>query len=265
MRDREPVTYSLVDNVAVLTLDNPPVNAMTRAATRRLNELLRRCVADTAVRAVVITGAGEKAFSAGSDIGEMPAMQREGSVVERKTGFENHAMDYIAELPIPTVAAVGGACLGGGLELALCCDFIVAEEGGLLGLPEVDLGLIPSSGGPMRAIRRIGLTRATELVLLGEPITAETALSWGLISRVVGVGDALAQSTALARKLAQKSSSALRLNKQALAATFGDEPNLPATKSVPLFEHAFESTDGDEGVRAFLAKEKPTFEARQQR
>lgn len=253
------VQCDVSDGIAVLTLDNPPVNAMTRASTRELNGLLRRCVADGSVRVVVLTGAGEKAFCAGSDISEMPEMQRTESVVARKTEFENSAMDFLAELPIPTIAALNGVCLGGGLELAMCCDFVVAEEGGLLGLPEVDLGLIPSSGGPMRAIRRIGLTRATELVLLGEPISAETALAWGLISRVAPKGEAVPASMTLARALASKSPSALALNKRALARTFGDEPNLPARTSVPLFEESFQSSDGHEGVRAFLAKERPRF------
>lgn len=253
------VLATVSNGVAVVTLDNPPVNAMTRRATRTLNAHLRDYVDGGKVRAVVITGAGEKAFCAGSDISEMPEMQQEKSVVARKTEFENHAMDYLADLPIPTIAAIGGVCLGGGLELAMCCDFLIAEEGVLLGLPEIDLGLIPSSGGPMRAIRRIGLTRATELVLLGEPITAETALSWGLVTRVVPRGRALPEASILAGTLAGKSATALALNKQALARAFGSEPNLPAQHSVPLFEQSFESPDGVEGVRAFLAKEHPKF------
>lgn len=253
------VTSTVSGDIAVLTLDNPPVNAMTRDATRLLNSLLRDCVEHSDIRAVVVTGAGDRAFCAGSDIGEMPQMQREGSVVARKTAFENAAMDFLAELPLPTIAALNGVCLGGGLELALCCDFIVAEEGGLLGLPEIDLGLIPSSGGPMRAIRRIGFTRATELVLLGEPVSAEMALDWGLVSRVVPRGDALDASLRLAEKLASKSRSAIALNKLALARTFGDDPNLPARRSIPLFEESFDSTDGRAGVRAFLAKQQASF------
>ncbi|WP_072807133.1 enoyl-CoA hydratase/isomerase family protein [Rhodococcoides yunnanense] len=260
--DTAPVTRTISHGIAVLTLDNPPVNAMTQAATRELNAQLRDCVARDDVRVVVITGAGNRAFCAGSDISEMPQMQRERSVVARKTAFENAAMDYLADLPLPTIAAINGVCLGGGLELAMCCDFLVAEEGGLLGLPEVDLGLIPSSGGPMRAIRRLGLTRAAELVLLGEPITAQTALAWGLVNRLAPRGTALQAALGLAETLAAKSGSALRLNKQALARAFGAEPNLPAQQSVPLFEESFESADGSEGVRAFLAKETPDFEGR---
>ncbi|MBY4127115.1 enoyl-CoA hydratase/isomerase family protein [Rhodococcus fascians] len=243
--------------VAQITLSNPPVNALTRPATRRLNAVLRELASNNDIRAVVLTG--ERVFSAGSDISEMPEMQVTGDVLAHKSAFENATLDLLSDLPLPTVAAVGGFALGGGLEMALCCDLVVADADARLGLPEIDLGVIPSSGGAMRALRRVGQARATELVLLGEPITAETALEWGLINRVAPRGESLTMALDLAQTLARKSRSAVHANKRALALTFGHSPYEPARRALPVFEEAFGSTDGKEGVRAFLAKESPKF------
>ncbi|MDI9893898.1 enoyl-CoA hydratase-related protein [Rhodococcus sp. IEGM 1381] len=243
--------------VAQITLSNPPVNALTRPATRRLHAVLRELARDATIRAVVITG--ERVFSAGSDISEMPEMQKDGDVLARKSTFENATLDLLAELPLPTVAAVDGFALGGGLEMALCCDLVVADAGAQLGLPEIDLGVIPSSGGSMRALRRVGQARAAELVLLGEPIAAETALEWGLINRVAPRGASLSVALDLAQTLARKSRSAVHANKRALELTFGPSPYEPARRALPVFEEAFGSPDGREGVRAFLAKESPRF------
>ncbi|OZD07284.1 hypothetical protein CH275_09090 [Rhodococcus sp. 06-235-1A] len=244
-------------DVAQITLSNPPVNALTRPATRRLRAVLRQLARDSAIRAVVLTG--ERVFSAGSDISEMPEMQNDGDVLARKSTLENSTLEMLAELPLPTIAAIDGFALGGGLEMALCCDLVVADAGARLGLPEIDLGVIPSSGGSMRALRRVGQARAAELVLLGEPVSAETALEWGLINRVAPRGASLSVALDLARVLADKSRSAVHANKRALALTFGQSPHEPARRALPVFEEAFESTDGREGVRAFLAKESPRF------
>ncbi|MFI8569238.1 enoyl-CoA hydratase/isomerase family protein [Rhodococcus sp. NPDC078407] len=243
--------------VAQITLSNPPVNALTRPATRRLHTVLRELAVGNEIRAVVLTG--ERVFSAGSDISEMPSMQADGDVLARKSAFETATLDLLADLPLPTVAAIDGFALGGGLEMAMCCDLVVADAGARLGLPEIDLGVIPSSGGSMRALRRVGQARAAELVLLGEPITAETALEWGLINRVAPRGESLSVALDLAHVLARKSRSAVHANKRALALTFGEEPYEPAQRALPVFEEAFGSTDGKEGVRAFLAKQSPNF------
>ncbi|MBY4207581.1 enoyl-CoA hydratase/isomerase family protein [Rhodococcus fascians] len=243
--------------VAQITLSNPPVNALTQPATRRLRAILRELADDSTVRAVVLTG--DRVFSAGSDISEMPAMQAAGDVLERKSNVENATLELLADLPLPTVAAIDGFALGGGLEMALCCDLVVADAGARLGLPEIDLGLVPSSGGTMRALRRVGQSRAAELVLLGEPISAETALEWGLINRVAPRGGSLSMALDLAHLLAAKSRSAVHANKRAIALTFGQSPHEPARRALPVFEEAFESADGREGVRAFLAKDSPNF------
>ncbi|WP_415971381.1 enoyl-CoA hydratase/isomerase family protein [Rhodococcus sp. 077-4] len=252
-----PVLTFPHEAVAQITLSNPPVNALTRPATRRLRTVLQGLAQDVAIRALVVTG--ERVFSAGSDIAEMPEMQEAGDVLARKSELENATLDLLAALPLPTVAAIDGFALGGGLEMALCCDLIVADARARLGLPEIDLGVIPSSGGSMRALRRIGQARASELVLLGRPISAETALDWGLINRVAPRGESLAAALDLARTLASKSRTAVHANKRALALTFGENPDLPARRALPVFEEAFESADGREGVRAFLAKESPRF------
>ncbi|MGV8871521.1 MAG: enoyl-CoA hydratase/isomerase family protein [Rhodococcus sp. (in: high G+C Gram-positive bacteria)] len=255
--DSSPVLSFPHEAVAQITLSNPPVNALARPATRRLRDILRELSQDAAIRAVVLTG--DRVFSAGSDISEMPEMQDDGDVLARKSTLENATLELLADLPIATIAAIDGFALGGGLEMALCCDLVVADAGARLGLPEIDLGVIPSSGGSMRALRRVGQARAAELVLLGAPISAETALDWGLINRVAPRGSSLSVAVDLAQVLARKSRSAVYANKRALALTFGRSPHEPARRALPVFEEAFESADGREGVRSFLAKESPNF------
>src|ERR1700757_1055926 len=142
------LTYAHRDGVALLTLDNPPLNLMTLDMTCELNALIPRLADDPAVRAMVLTGSGERAFCAGSDVKEFP--QVADAVVRKKLARENETYTRIAEFPKPTVAALNGLAFGGGLELAACCDLIIAEAGVLVALPEINLGIFPGSGGPGR-------------------------------------------------------------------------------------------------------------------
>src|ERR1700680_2466060 len=190
------------DGVALVTLDNPPLNLVTLAMTRELDALVSRLAADPDVRVMVLTGSGEKAFCAGSDIKEFP--QVSDAVVSKKLARENAAYSRVAEFPKPTIAALNGLAFGGGLELAVCCDLIVAEEGVRVALPEINLGVFPGSGAPVRVTRRIGEGRAKEMMYFGEPVPVETALAWGLVNRVVPAGEAREGGLARARTLAGK-------------------------------------------------------------
>jgi enoyl-CoA hydratase/carnithine racemase len=197
----ELVKHAIDGGIATVTLNNPPLNLVTLELTRQLNETVARLAVDPAVLVLVLTGSGDKAFCAGSDIKEFPDMMAAGAVVPRKLALENEAWNRIDDFPKPTIAALNGLAFGGGLELAMCCDLIVAEAGQFVALPEIKLGVFPGTGGTVRAMRRIGEARAKEMMFFGEKLPVETALDWGLLNRVVPKGRALATATEMARTL----------------------------------------------------------------
>lgn len=254
------VKSTLEDGVALVTLDNPPLNLVTLEMTRELDALVSRLAADPAVRVMVLTGSGEKAFCAGSDIKEFPKVA--DAVVPKKLARENEAYNRVADFPKPTLAALNGIAFGGGLELAACCDMIVAEAGGRIALPEIKLGVFPGSGGTIRVTRRIGEGRAKEMMFFGEPVPVETALAWGLVNRVVAPGAAVRTAMAMARELAARPGVALQLCKQSIGLAF-DRPEREAVDAtLALSDRAFRTSDCAEGVRAFFAKQPPRFQHR---
>lgn len=252
----EPVRCDVRDGIATLTLDNPPLNVVFRGLTVALGEWLQRLAADASVRAVVITGAGERAFCAGSDIAEFRPLLEPGRIVPEKLALQHRVFGWLADFPKPTIAAVNGLAFGGGLEIAVCCDLIVADEHAKFALPEIKLGVFPGSGGPVRVTRRVGVGRAKELMLLGEPIDAPTALAWGLVNRVVGAGRSLPAAQSWAAALAQRAPLALSLCKQAIALAHDCTEGDAIARSLPLADQAFGSAGAREGVRAFLAKDQ---------
>jgi enoyl-CoA hydratase/carnithine racemase len=253
------IRHEIHDGVATVTLENPPLNLVTLALTRALSETLDALAADPGVRVLVLTGAGDRAFCAGSDIGEFPALMQPGLAVERKLAFENETYSKLDDFPKPTIAAVTGLAYGGGLELAVCCDLIVVEERTRLCLPEIKLGVFPGSGGTVRVTRRIGEGRAKEMMFFGEPIDAATALSWGLVNRVVGQGEALRVAREMADVLAQRPGRALQLCKAAVDLSFDTDEDDAVARSLDLSDQAFSTEDCAEGVRAFMAKSTPRF------
>ncbi|SAK62997.1 enoyl-CoA hydratase [Caballeronia glebae] len=247
------------DRHAVVTLDNPPMNVVSAPLTRELYAALRELELDTEVRAVVLTGAGERAFCAGSDIHEITELLTPGAVLERKLIFQNKVFELLRTFPKPTIAALNGYTYGGGLEIAACCDMMIAEEQVKLCLPEIKLGLFPSSGGTYRVARKIGEARAKKLVLTGEPINAQTALNWGLVNDVVPRGEALRQAEALASTLARQPADAMRAAKRLINACFDMPEAALVAQSLMESDQIFCSTDAAEGVSAFLAKRTPEF------
>jgi enoyl-CoA hydratase/carnithine racemase len=258
----DPVLCAIEDGVALVTLNNPPLNLVTLELTRQLNQLVMKLAADPAVRVLVLTGSGSKAFCAGSDIKEFPSMMAAGAVVPKKLALENEAYSRVDDFPKPTIAALNGLAYGGGLELAVCCDLIVAEAGNQVALPEIKLGVFPGSGGTIRVTRRIGEARAKEMMFFGDPLPVETALSWGLINRVVPKGEALKTAMDLARKLAAQPNVALQLCKQSVDMALDTSEEAAVRASLALSDKAFASEDCREGVRAFFAKEPPRFKHR---
>ncbi|HEV8674325.1 MAG TPA: enoyl-CoA hydratase-related protein [Methylomirabilota bacterium] len=249
--------YAVSDGVAVLTLDNPPLNLVTLELTRRLGEVLGRLAADPATRVLVVTGAGSRAFCAGSDVNEFPAVGDD--VVPRKLARENEVYSRLDDFPRPTIAALNGLAYGGGLELAACCDLVVAGTDVRLALPEIKLGVFPGTGGTVRVARRVGEGRAKELMFLGDPIDAETARAWGLVNRLVPPGQALAAALDLARVLAGRPRRALELCKAAIDLGLDLPEDEALRRTLALSEAVFRTDECREGVRAFLAKEPPRF------
>jgi enoyl-CoA hydratase len=253
------VQCSIEDGVAVVTLNNPPLNLVTLALSRQLYALVQRLGDDASVRVMVLTGAGDRAFCAGSDIKEFPEMMAAGAVVPKKLKLENEAFSLVDDFPKPTIAALNGLAYGGGLELAVCCDLLIAEAGDRVALPEIKLGVFPGSGGTIRVTRRIGEGRAKEMMFFGDPISVETALAWGLVNRVVAPGEALTAARAMARVLAERPNLALQLCKRATDMAFDMEEKVAVQATLELSDRAFASADCKEGVRAFFAKVAPRF------
>lgn len=255
----DPVLCTVENGVATVTLNNPPLNLVTLEMTRRLGETLDQLAADASVLVLVLVGAGDRAFCAGSNVKEFTELMGPGLVVEKKLRKENEVYSKVDDFPKPTIAAVNGLAYGGGLELAVCCDIIVVGEDARLCLPEIKLGVFPGSGGAVRVTRRIGEGRAKEMMYFGEPIDAATALAWGLVNRVVPKDLVTATAMELARQLTTRSNNALQLCKKAVDLSFDATEDEAIAASLALSDKAFSSNDIAEGVRAFFARETPRF------
>lgn len=247
------------DGYAVVILDNPPMNVVAAPLTRALYAALKALELDDTVRALIVTGAGERAFCAGSDIGELVDMRAPGEVLEKKLIFQNKVFEQLRAFPKPTIAALNGYTYGGGLEIAACCDLIVAEEQVKLALPEIKLGVFPSSGGTFRIARRIGEARAKEMIFFGEPIGAAQALEWGLVNRVVAQGLALAEARTLAARLGQGPRLALAAAKSLVNLAFDRSDAEALGESLKASDRVFAGAEAREGVDAFLAKRPAIF------
>jgi enoyl-CoA hydratase len=247
--DRGPVT--------TIRLQNPPLNLVTVELTRALDSALADIEADPDVRCVIVTGTGERAFCAGSDVKEFESLR--GRVGEGKLLLEKAIYRRLAKLPMPTIAAIQADALGGGLELALCCDLRVADERAKLGLPEVRLGVMPGSGGTQRLPRLVGSARAKEMILLGELIDADQAAGIGLVNRVAPAGDAIEIARAMAETIASRGPVAVREAKRAIDIA-GDTPlDQGFAAEMDASERVFATEDMLEGARAFFEKRPPEF------
>jgi enoyl-CoA hydratase len=254
----EAIRYELADGIATITLNRPAVhNAMNERMREELTACFGELVRSEDARVVVVTGTGERAFSAGADIREFVAPQvpvkfRDG---RRRVDFRA-AMD---RCPQPIIAAIRGFALGGGLELALACDIRIAGEDSQLGLTEVNLAIIPGGGGTQRLPRLVGRGKALEMILTGARIDAREALRIGLVERVVPATEVLSSAQALARALAEKAPVALRYAKEAVVKGLG----LPLEDGLRLendLATLLRTTDDRiEGAKAFLEKRKPRF------
>jgi enoyl-CoA hydratase len=255
----EHLSIAIDDAVALITIDRP--NALNALSGEVLLELASACEVvsgDEQVRALVITGAG-RAFVAGADVAELADLADHFAGREASLSGQD-VMQAIANLPFATIAAINGFALGGGLELALACDFRVAAPNAKLGLPEVGLGLIPGYGGTQRLPRLIGASRALDLILTGRHVGAAEALALGLVNRVAD--DVVAEAVALARLTTRAAPVAIGLAKEAVARGATVHVSQALEIEADLFGMAIATADAREGMAAFLAKRKPEFSGR---
>ena len=245
-------------HVALVRLDSPETrNALSAAMKEQLAGELERLDADPEVRCVVVAGS-DRVFAAGADIKAMAARDPSEPPDPEAAAFWTR----LAAIRTPLVAAVAGYALGGGCELAMACDLIVADEGARFGQPEITLGIIPGAGGTQRLTRAIGKQRAMEYVLTGRRFDAGTALAWGLVNKSVSEGRWLEEALALARSIAERPPLATKLAKQAVLTAHEQDLSEGLRTERSLFDEAMATEDRVEGMTAFLEKRDPEFKGR---
>ncbi len=259
--EADPLLVRQEATTAVLTLNRPEaLNALNAALLERLRDALHAAVADESVRAIVITGAGERAFCAGADIKHMQHLDAEGARRWARLGHD--LFQELEDLPKPVLAAVNGLALGGGCELASACDFRFLAESARIGQPEVKLGLMPGWGGTQRLPRLIGMTAAKELVLTGRTMPADEALRVGFANAVVPAHRLLAHVLEFAAQFATLPPLAIGFAKRAMHVG-RDLPLREANAvEIDLFGQCFETADKEEGMAAFVEKRAPRFQGR---
>lgn len=235
------------DGVTLVRLDNPPVNALSRALLAEIAAVATALARDDTVKAVVVTGEG-KAFAAGADVSEFGGLDRAREITD---GFRA-AYDAVATVPRPVIAAVNGVALGGGMELALACDLRVVADRARVGQPEILLGIIPGAGGTQRLPRLVGAARAKELIWSGRQVGADEALAIGLADRVVPPGEVVDNALAWASELAAGAVAAMGLAKRAIDRGFDGPLSAGLDAESDAFVEAFGTEDATTGVRSFL-------------
>ncbi|MDQ2940871.1 MAG: enoyl-CoA hydratase-related protein [Chloroflexota bacterium] len=252
------VERQLDSRTALVRLNRPKqLNALNRAVMDALCDALEELDRDDEIRAIVVTG-NERAFAAGADIGEMA----EASAVEMLRSNRIGQWDRVRRISKPVIAAVSGWCLGGGCELAMTLDIVVAGEGAKFGQPEIKIGVIPGAGGTQRLARAIGKSKAMAMILTGEPISAAEAERAGLVARVVPDELVVEDALGLAAAIAKQSPLALRLAKEAVNTAYEMSLSDALTHERRLFYLLFASDDQKEGMAAFLEKRSPDFTGR---
>jgi enoyl-CoA hydratase len=244
--------------VGVVTLNRPKaLNALSTPLIRELLAALHAFESDEAIGTVVLTGS-EKAFAAGADIKEMQSL----TFVEAYLREQASALERVAAFRKPLIAAVAGYCLGGGCELAMLCDFIIAADTARFGQPEITLGILPGMGGTQRLTRAVGKAKATEMILTGRMMEAAEAERSGLVARVVPAADLLSDATRTAEKIAGFSLPAVLMAKEAISRAF----EMPLSEGLRfekrLFHSLFATEDQKEGMAAFSEKRPPAFKNR---
>ena len=254
----ETLLFAREEAFAVITLNRPPVNAISEQLVKDLAAALASVEADDAVRAVIVTGAGDRMFCAGADLASAFAGGDMGAFIRFGTGM----LRTIERFPKPVIAAMNGHALGGGCEIAMACHFRLLKETARMGQTETNLGIIPGFGGTQRLPRLIGRTKALEFMILGTQVPAAECLALGLVNRLTKEGETLDEAKALARQIAKRPPIATRL----LIEAVDDGLGVPIDTALEIETRAFLRTlrteDAAEGLQAFFAKRPPEFKGR---
>jgi enoyl-CoA hydratase/carnithine racemase len=256
----KPASLVLVERkgpVVVLTLNNPPLNVLTTLLLDELRDRVLELTKDPRVRALVITGSGDRAFSGGADVREMLPMTRAAATRHSAKGQALYTL--LERAPLPVIAAVRGFCVGGGCEMVQACDFIVASEDAFFGQPEINIGVIPGWGGSRRLTRTIGPTRARRWIMTGDRVGATEALRDGFLDRVVPAADLLSTAVELATTLARKSPDALAAAKYLVNHAVDPSRRSGLDYERKLWGLLFETSGQREGMRAFIEKRSAEF------
>lgn len=258
MEDYSTILVETHQRVGLIRLNRPEaLNALNATILKELNTALQSFDGDEGIGAMVITG-DERAFAAGADIKEMA----DSSAVEMLQRDNISAFDRIMEITKPIIVAVSGWCLGGGNELAMSCDMIIASESAKFGQPEINLGVIPGAGGTQRLTRAVGKAVAMEMVLNNRTLPAREALEHGLVNRVVPVETYLEEALKLAREIADRAPLAVRFGKAAVNRAFESALRDGLAEERSAFYFLFSSQDQKEGMQAFVEKRKPTWQGK---
>jgi enoyl-CoA hydratase len=244
--------------VALVTLNNPPLNVVTLPLSKEMADTFAKLEIDSAVKIVVLTGAGVKGFCAGSDLRELAGIRN--VAVDVKLRQENASFNSIELLTKPTIAAIEGVVCGGGAEMAMCCDIRIISDKSRVGFPEIKLGVFPGSGGLWRLPRIVGYPKAVELMLLGELISASEAKEIGFANHMVSAGAVVQAAVAMAKKIAEKPLRSLRVIKAAARALQNKSLEECVAANFSYCDAVFGADDAGEGIAAFLEKRLAVFD-----
>jgi len=260
--EASPVGVEQRGTIAIWTIARPDrMNSLSRATLLAFGRLAREAVSNASVRAIVITGAGDKAFCAGADLKERQGMSEND--IRAQVDLYRSELGPIDRSPKPVVAALNGAAFGGGLELALVCDLRIAAPHAQLGLPETTLGIIPGAGGTQRLPRIVGEARAKEMILLGRRLSADEALSWGLVNRVASPGaNVVDEAVAWLEPIAHGAPIAQAAALEAIDRSFDSSLELGLELEKVSYDKVLVSEDRREALTAFAEKRKPQFRGR---
>lgn len=253
----EYLTLSVEDKVGIVKINRPPANALANALIVELNGLLDEIEKNDEIRVVVLHGEG-RFFSAGADIKEFTSVSS-GEEFSKLAQSGQEVFERIERFSKPIIAAIHGAALGGGLELAMSCHIRYVSEDAKLGLPELSLGIIPGFAGTQRLPRYVGMGKAYEMLFTSEPITGSEAVQWGLANKAVPAEQLLSETLTLAKKIAQKSPIALRETIRVVQYTKSASFDEGVKAEADSFGVIFESEDAKEGIQAFIEKRQPNF------
>jgi enoyl-CoA hydratase len=254
------VSYTVESFIAIITIDNPPMNPLTKEVWKQLEKILDELDSrKDEIRVLVLTGKG-KAFVAGADIKSFQELTQEEAKVRLKRAKRRYLK--LEQFGKPVICAINGYCFGGGLELAMCCDIRIASSNAQLGQPEINIGLIPGGGGTQRLPRLVGEGIAKELIFTGKPISAQRAAEIGLVNRVVAPERLMEEAVGMANLIASKAPLAIRAAKEAVNGGL----NIPLTEGLEVeayhWSYLCGTEDQKEGVKAFIEKRKPVFTGR---